>query len=410
MNDGAQRIMERIDALACFSDESGQLTRIYGSPAMRRANDLVAQWMRDAGMTVREDAIRNLLGRYEASRAAAKTFLLGSHLDTVRNAGPFDGQLGVILAIECVERLHATGARLPFALEVVGFCDEEGVRFQSTYLGSRALAGTLTESDLQRVDKNGISLADAIRNFGGQPENLLSAKCDPNELLGYAEVHIEQGPVLEKKYQPVGLVTAIAGQTRVRLHFTGESGHAGTTPMDVRRDALVAAAHFIYWVEAFADRWPGLVATVGQIEAKPGASNVIPREVILTLDVRHQKDDVRKSACCRYQELAEVARKRRGIEVDWQIVQETDAVPCSDELSGHLKKAVKLHLAEVEEMPSGAGHDAAAVSAICPVAMLFVRCKDGLSHRPEESAGVEDIAIALNIMSDFLQLLAQKHA
>ena len=407
--EAADRIMERIAALARISDEPGQLTRTYGSPAMRRANDLVAGWMRDAGMTVREDAIGNLLGRYEGTRADAKAFLLGSHLDTVRNAGAFDGPLGVLLAIECVKQLHATGACLPFALEAAGFCDEEGVRFQSTYLGSRALAGTLTEADLQRMDENGVSLADAIRNFGGQPENLLSAKCDPRRLLGYAEVHIEQGPVLEQKHLAVGVVTAIAGQSRIRLRFTGQAGHAGTTPMHLRRDALCAAAEFIFAVEAHAHSVVGLVATVGQIQVTPGASNVIPGEAHLTLDVRHQSNSVRLEACQHWQGAAESIGRQRGIFVSWEVVQQTASVPCDPELTALLKRAAQQHQSEVIELPSGAGHDAAVMGRITPAVMLFVPCKDGLSHHPDESAKVEDIAVALDVMHDFLQLLAQKH-
>ena len=409
MSDGAQRIMERIVALARISDEPGQLTRTYGSPAMRRAHDLVAEWMRNAGMTVREDAIGNLLGRYEASRADAKTFLLGSHLDTVRDAGAFDGPLGVILAIECVKQLHVSDRRLPFALEVVGFCDEEGVRFQSTYLGSRVLAGTLTDAELQRSDEDGISLADAIRNFGGKPENLLNARCDPSRMLGYAEVHIEQGPVLEQKNLAVGVVTAIAGQSRIKIHFTGKAGHAGTTPMELRRDALCAAAEFISAVEAHAHSVAGLVATVGQIQVVPGASNVIPGEAHLTLDVRHQADPVRVEACRHLQTTAEEIGRQHGIFVLWEGVQQTASVPCDPDLTSVLKRAAQKHQPEVIELPSGAGHDAAVMGKITPAVMLFVQCHDGLSHHPDESAKVEDIAVALNVMNDFLQLLAQKY-
>lgn len=359
MSDGAQRIMERLAALVKISDEPGQLTRTYGSPAMRRANNLVADWMRDAGMTVREDAIGNLIGRYEAVRADAKTFLLGSHLDTVRNAGAFDGPLGVVLAIECVKQLHASAARLPFAIEVIGFSDEEGVRFHSTYLGSRALAGTLTDADLQRRDENGISLAGAIRNFGGQPESLLSARCDSRRLLGYAEVHMEQGPVLEQKNLSVGVVTAIAGQSRIKIRFTGKAGHAGTTPMDLRRDALCAATEFISVVEAHGHAIAGLVATFGQMQVLPGASNVIPGEAHLTLDVRHQTDSVLLEVVQYLQSSSEDIGRLRGVLVSWEVVQQTNSVPCNPELTALLALAAQGHQSEVLELPSGAGHDAA---------------------------------------------------
>jgi allantoate deiminase len=410
MSEGAQRVMRRLEALAQISDEPNQLTRTYGSTAMRRANDLVAEWMREAGMTVREDAIGNLIGRYEAACPDSKTFLFGSHLDTVRNAGAFDGALGVIIAIESVQRLHIASTRLPFALEVAGFCDEEGVRFQTTYLGSRALAGTLNKADLHRADEHGISLADAIRNFNGQPQNILGAKRDATELLGYAEVHIEQGPVLEQKNLAVGVVTAIAGQSRIRIRFTGQAGHAGTTPMPLRRDALCAAAEFIFAVEAHARSSAELVATVGQIQIAPGASNVIPAEAVLTLDFRHPLDALRLEACEHLRGVAEEIGRQRIIFVSWEVVQQTESVPCDPKLTAVLKEATQKHQPAVIELPSGAGHDAAALAALTPVAMLFVRCKDGLSHHPDESARVEDTAVALNVMNEFLQLLAQKHA
>lgn len=410
MSEAAQRIMQRLGALAAVTDQLGEITRTYGSPAMRRANSLVADWMRDAGMTVREDAIGNLIGRYEAAGANARTLILGSHLDTVRNAGVFDGPLGVILAIECVKRLHATGARLPFAIEVVGFCDEEGVRFHTTYLGSRALAGSLTEADLQRKDETGISLAEAIWAFGGQSENLTKARRDPNTLMGYAEIHIEQGPVLEEKNLAVGVVTAIAGQSRIKVCFTGQAGHAGTTPMHLRRDALVGAAEFISTVERRARSSAGLVATVGQIHIAPGASNVIPGEANLTLDVRHQLDPERMDACEHLRQTAQEIARRRGLGVTWGLVQETRSVPCDSELSSILKQSARKHQPEVIELPSGAGHDAAVMAGITPSVMLFVRCKDGCSHHPDESANGEDIAVALDVMNDFIQSLVAKHA
>ena len=284
------------------------------------------------------------------------------------------------------------------------------MRFQNTYLGSRALAGTLTEADLQCVDENGVSLADAMRQFGGAPEKISTAKCNSNKLLGYAEVHIEQGPVLEQKNLAVGVVTAIAGQSRVKIRFTGQAGHAGTTPMNMRRDALCAAAEFIAAVEAHAASIAELVATVGQIQVAPGASNVIPGEARLTLDVRHQNDAARVEAVQYLQSAAEDIGRRRGVFVLWETVMETASVPCDLELTTLLKGAAENHQHEVIELPSGAGHDAAVLGKITPTVMLFVQCRDGLSHHPDESAKVEDIAVALDVMNDFLQLLAEKHA
>jgi len=405
----AQLVMKRIETLAGISEEPDRLTRTFCSLAMRRTNELVGAWMREAGMTVSEDAVGNLIGRYPGRDERAKTFILGSHLDTVRNAGKFDGQLGVLIAIACVEQLYQNQTRLPFALEVAGFADEEGVRYQTTSLGSKAMAGIFKEQDLKRFDSRGISMAEAIRGFGSDPDKLSQARRDPEQLLGYAEVHIEQGPVLEKKYQPVGVVSAVAGQTRVELRFTGQASHAGTTPMALRRDALVAAARFIVAVEACARDHPGLVATVGQIEARPGASNVIPGEVSLSLDVRHHSDSVRGAACARLLETASQA-EQQGVTVDWEVAHEVPSVPCSHELSSLLAKAARQHLMEVTELTSGAGHDAAIMGEITPVAMLLVRCKGGISHHPDESVTTEDVAVAIAVMDDFLRLLANQRA
>jgi allantoate deiminase len=406
MADAAKLIMARIEALARITDEPGRITRTFASPAMRRANDLVSSWMRGAGMPTRVDAIGNLIGRYEGEKRGAKSLLLGSHLDTVRNAGKFDGPLGVILAIACVQELHRKKIRLPFAIEVIGFADEEGVRYQTAYLGSRALAGTFDAKDLARKDADGISMADAIRKFGGTPSKLKSARPDPKKLLGYIEAHIEQGPVLEKENLAVGIVTAIAGQSRFAITFTGRAGHAGTTPMNLRQDALCAAAEFISAAECFAGKKSGLVATVGQLRVEPGASNVIPGVAALTLDVRHQNDSIRVASC---QALARMVKKiasTRGLKVSCRLIQETDSVPCSYKFSILLKRAVKKHQCRVLALPSGAGHDAAVMGRITPAAMLFIRCKGGISHHPDESVQLRDVGVALETLSDFVRLLA----
>jgi allantoate deiminase len=404
----AKQVMERLNALGKISEEPDRLTRPFGSPSMRKANDLVASWMREAGMTVSEDAIGNLVGRYPGRDERAKTFILGSHLDTVRDAGKYDGPLGVVTAIACVKQLHEQELLLPFAVEVIGFADEEGVRFQTTYLGSKVLTGRFNEKDLRRFDSRGISMAEAIRAFGGDPDNLKSAARNPQQLLGYAEIHIEQGPVLEGKDQPVGVVSAIAGQSRIRVRFAGQAGHAGTTPMNMRCDALTAAAEFILAVEACARAYPGLVATVGQIEARPGASNVIAGEVILSVDVRHQQDGTRTSACAGLQETANHIGEKRSIDVDWETVQEMQSTPCSRDLTGMFAKAAREHLMSVTELPSGAGHDAAIMGEITPVAMLFVRCKGGISHHPDESVLLEDVELAIAVTNDFLQHLGNQ--
>jgi allantoate deiminase len=381
--------MRRCDELGAISDERGRLTRTFASPAMRRANKLVGAWMREAGLQVREDAAFNLLGRWNSEQRGAKTFLLGSHLDTVRDAGKYDGPLGVLTAIAAVKMLREHGVKLPFNLEVVGFSDEEGVRYQTAYLGSRAFAGTLTPADLARIEE--IQIVQARRN--------------KNEFLGYAEVHIEQGPVLEKNNLPVGVVTAIAGQSRLRVEFHGVAGHAGTVPMNLRQDALAGAAELVLAAENC-----GITATVGKLEVESGASNVIPGNVLLTLDVRDQKDAPRLAAVKALQIKAQTIAKRRGLKLIWQLVQQTAAVPCDKNLTQIFSKCVAQRGLEVLKLPSGAGHDAAALSAICPVAMLFVRCKNGVSHNPAEVVKTADVRVAIEVLADFVQTLAKKNS
>ena len=406
---GTRNIMQRLEALGKISDEPGKLTRTFGSPAMCRANELAAAWMRAAGMKTRVDAIGNLVGHYTGKKPNAKILLLGSHLDTVRNAGKFDGSLGVLLAIACVEELRRQKIRLPFAIAVVGFADEEGVRYQTACLGSKVFAGCFDKSDLRRKDADGIALADAIRRFGGNPAKLKSARLNPKNLLGYVEAHIEQGPVLEEKNLALGTVTAIAGQTRMRVSFLGRAGHAGTTPMSSRKDALCGAAEFILAAERLARRTRGLAATVGEISAQPGASNVIPGEVRLSLDLRHTRDSVRKSAQRALKKVARRIAHRRLMRLKVEVVHQTAAVKCSAGLSKLLGEAVRRRQKKTVRLASGAGHDAAVLAGITPAAMLFIRCKNGLSHHPDESVKPADVQMALVVMNDFLQLLAKKH-
>ena len=379
--------MRRCVELSSITDEPGRLTRTFASPAMRRANKLVASWMRDAGLQVREDAAFNLLGRWNSTHRNAKTFLLGSHLDTVRDAGKYDGPLGVLTAIAAVQLLRERGAKLPFNLEVVGFSDEEGVRYQTPYLGSRALAGTLTAADLAHVAE----------------KQILKARRPRGEFLGYAEVHIEQGPVLEQHNLPVAIVTAIAGQTRLRVEFHGVAGHAGTVPMTLRHDALAGAAELVLAAEHC-----GALATVGQISAAPGASNVIPGHTTLTLDVRDPNDSRRLAAVRSLRAKAQAIAKRRGLKLTWKPVQQTAAVQCDKTLTQIFSKSVAQRGLTVLKLPSGAGHDAAALSAICPVAMLFVRCKGGVSHNPAESVKTADVRMAMEVLADFILRLARQ--
>jgi len=311
-----------------------------------------------------------------------------------------------VVAIACVQHLHASRTKLPFAIEVIGFADEEGVRYESTYLGSKVLSGRFNAEDLKRTDANGVTMADAIRNFGGDPDALGAGAVDRNKMLGYLEVHIEQGPVLEEQNLALGVVSAIAGQSRYEFRFFGRAGHAGTVPMNLRADALCAAAEFILAVEAYAKNSPGLVATVGTIAALPGASNVIPGEVSLTIDVRHADDDLRKKACASLHQSAADISSDRTVDMKWALLHQASSVSCDTRFSTMLESIVKKRQGQSVVLPSGAGHDAAAMAAITPIAMLFVRCKGGISHHPEEFASEKDFHMAIEVMNDFLRDLA----
>jgi allantoate deiminase len=307
-----------------------------------------------------------------------------------------------------VEQMRRRRTRLPFALEVIGFADEEGVRYQSTYLGSRVVAGTFDAADLRRQDADGVTMEQAIRRFGGQPARLKHARLDHNRLLGYAEAHIEQGPILEGENLAVGVVTAISGQARLRFRFNGQAGHAGTTPMRSRRDALCAAAEFILAVERHARRRTGLVATVGLIHVEPNASNVIPGAVTVSLDVRHPSNRIRRTAVARICDAAQELCIARKMNLAVEVIRATPSVPCSRRLSALLRRAAGKHQARVIGLPSGAGHDAAVLAEITPTAMLFIRCKGGISHHPAEEVRLQDVRVALGVLNDFLLLLASE--
>ena len=399
----AEVVMRRCEELAGCTEEPGIVYRPFATDSMRAAHALVSGWMGEAGMAVTHDNVGNLRGRYAGSGAAK--LLLGSHLDSVRNAGRYDGPLGVMVAIAAVQRLHDQRRKPPFSLEVLAFADEEGVRFGTTYLGSRAVAGTFDANDLSRQDAAGVTMADAIRSFGGDPERIADDRRDAAGLLGYVEVHIEQGPVLEDLGRAAGVVRAIAGQDRMVVTFTGEAGHAGTVPMDRRRDALVVAAMFVIAVEQEARGHEGLVATVGRLEVRPGGTNVIPGQVDLSLDVRHADDAVRLASVQRIVAGAQLLAEGRGLTAEVRPVAESAAVNCSPRLIELLSKAAG---GDAPALVSGAGHDAVPMSSLTDIGMLFVRCKGGVSHNPAESVTVEDVQVAIDVLVRFLDLLARQ--
>jgi allantoate deiminase len=400
VEDVAGEVVRRCRELARISDEEGRLTRAFAGPGMARANDLVGRWMGEAGMAVRVDAVGNLVGHLPGSDPDAGTLLLGSHLDTVRDAGAFDGPLGVLAAVAVVARLRAEDVGLPFAVDVLGFSDEEGLRFGTPYLGSRAVAGSLDAALLDLADADGVTVREAL---GG---DAAAASRRGERLIGYCELHIEQGPVLEERDAPVAVVTAIAGATRVEVTFTGRAGHAGTVPMALRRDAACAVAELVLAAESVARAEPGLVATVGRLSLLPGAPNVVPGTATALLDVRHADDGVRGAAVGALRTCAEEIAAGRGVELGWEERLASPAVAMDARLSELLAGAVAEVGVPDVRLSSGAGHDAVALAGLAPVAMLFVRCLGGVSHHPDESVAVADVAVALEVLDRFVRAVA----
>jgi allantoate deiminase len=388
--------------LAGYSEEPGFTTRTFLSAPMHDVHAELARWMKRVGMSVRVDAAGNLRGMYAGLTPGARRLIIGSHLDTVPKAGAFDGVLGVVLGVALIERLD--GQRLPFSIEVVGFSEEEGVRFGVPFIGSRALVGSLDDSLLDRTDPSGRRVRDAIRDFGLDPGCVTSARVD--DAFGYVEFHIEQGPVLDRLGLPLGVVDAILGQSRVEAIFTGRSGHAGTTPMGARQDALAAAAEWVGDVERQAVATPGLVATVGRLEAEPGSANVIAGRVRALLDVRHADDQLRAQALTRLAQSARDIGSRRRLDVVWHPYLDQPSVAMDSRLVSALAAAVSRSGAPVHRLSSGAGHDAMIMASRMPAAMLFLRTPEGISHHPDESVREDDVAAALTTGRHFLDELA----
>lgn len=398
----AQRVYEHCDVLARLSELPGGLTRVFLSPQQAEANALVLAWMREAGMTASLDAIGNCVGRYEGITPGLPCLMLGSHLDTVRDAGRYDGMLGVLSAIECVAALHATHTRLPFAIEIVGFGDEEGVRYGSTLLGSRAIAGTFDRTLFDKADAKGITLQEALRTFGLDANAIASVARRPDQVLAYAELHIEQGPVLEAEGLAVGVVTAINGGNRFNIELSGMAGHAGTVPMGLRRDALAAAAQCVLAVESIAATMPDVVGTVGRIEAQPGAMNVIPGKVAFSLDVRAPTDAQRHAAVAAIRAGFEGIAQCRNIGIAIAPLWDAKTAPCAPSMQQQFAAAIASEGLPVRHLPSGAGHDGMALIDITPIGMLFVRCEGGISHNPAEAITLADVATGTRVFARFI--------
>lgn len=395
---------DRLAALAKLSEPGPGVTRLPFTPEHRAALDLIAGWMKASGLTVRLDSAGTLIGRREGP-PGAPCFLMGSHQDSVREGGAFDGIMGVVLPILALEKLAADGVALPFAVEVLAFADEEGVRFPTALVGSRALAGTFDPAVLDMEDENGVSLRAAMTAFGLAPDEITVLARDPASVLGYLETHIEQGPVLEAASQPLGVVTAICGIERHPVVLTGETGHAGTLPMQMRRDALVGAAALIAEVDRLARATPGLMGTVGTLSLAPGAVNAVPREARLSVELRAPEDAVREAAGQALTGYAEQIAAERGLGLEMTRSYHQPAAPCDPKLADLLAEAVAAETGTATRLPSGATHDASALADLCPIAMLFVRCAGGVSHRPEEHASTDDMGAAVAAIADFLTRL-----
>lgn len=398
-------IMAMIDKLACHSEDPHNLTCSYLSPAHRAVADQLRDWMLAAGMSVEIDAVGNVVGRVRCGLPGAKTFVTGSHYDTVIDAGRYDGRLGIVLPVVCALGLRQRGQTLPFDLEIIGFSDEEGVRFKSTFLGSSAVAGCFDSTLLDNVDAGGMSMREALRTAGFDPESIPALARNAEDLLGYVEVHIEQGPILLNENRPLGVVTAIAGSVRYNIVVTGQAGHAGTVPMSLRRDAAAAAAEMILAVEQCCSGAAGLVGTVGKLAVPNGAVNVIPGQCEFTIDLRAGDNETRDAALRRVFEQIEKIARQRNVGVETRRLMAADATACSRNIQARLARSIGRVTGEPapRHLPSGAGHDAMKMASLTEVGMLFVRCgNEGISHHPAESMTAADAELAARVFSDFL--------
>ncbi|SFM26988.1 N-carbamoyl-L-amino-acid hydrolase [Rugamonas rubra] len=402
-------IMEWAEVIGAWSDDADNLTCAYMTAAHQKTAAQLATWMREAGMVVHIDAVGNVVGRYLSDQPNAKSLLTGSHYDTVRNGGKYDGREGILLPIAIVKHLHERGERLPFHFEVIGFCEEEGVRYQSTFLGSNAVIGQFDQSLLDKLDADGVSMRAALAEAGHDVGQIAAIARDPAEVLAFVEVHIEQGPVLLGRDLPTGVVSSIAGSCRYQVELTGLASHAGTTPMNMRKDAAAAAAEIVLYVESRCAQAPSLVGTVGQLQVPDGSVNVIPGACKLSLDIRAADDATRDAAVADILQQAEAICARRQIDFKLHKIMSAPAAPCAPWLVRQLAAATERAGVEVFELPSGAGHDAMALARMTDVAMLFTRCGNGgISHNPLETMTADDAETSAVILLDFLRSFQPK--
>ena len=398
------RIMQQAEALAAFSDTPEGLTCAYMTEAHRRTAAQLALWMREAGMQAGIDAVGNVVGRYLSDSPGARTLVTGSHYDTVGNGGKYDGRLGILVPMAVAAHLNDIGEKLPFHLEVIAFAEEEGVRFKSTFLGSSALTGGFDMAMLERTDDQGITMRSALEAAGHDVGAITAIARDPADLLGFVEIHIEQGPVLLEHGLPVGIVTSIAGSSRYMVLLEGVAGHSGTVPMNMRRDAAAAAAEIVLAVEQRCNAVKGLVGTVGMLQVPGGSVNVIPGACQLSLDIRSGDDGVRMKAVANLMADIKAICERREIGCRIEPILEVAAARCAQGLARRLGEAVAREGLPVFELPSGAGHDAMKMAEICDMAMLFTRCGNGgISHNPLEAMTADDADVAARVFLDFLR-------
>jgi len=405
----AENIEKRINELALFSDDSEYISRVFGTEGFTKCRDKIESWMREAGLQTYSDNMGNVRGKLLSEKKDAKTFVIGSHYDTVINAGKYDGVLGVLAGLDIMEKLIEEKIQIPFNIELIAFSDAEGVRFNNSFLGSKTVAGNFTTSLLERKDDKGNTLEQVLQNLEYDSAKLLKDAIPAKKWIGYYEIHIEQGPVLYKNNIAAGIVTSISGQKRVSIEFTGIAGHAGTMPMKMRADALCAAAEFILAVEKLASsKKSNLIATVGKLGIQHPAGNVIPAKVLCSLDFRSTNKKKLSKAYEDLNELCEEICNKRKIYFEWKLIQETNPVTCDDRLNKFLKKSIKEIKSEVIEIESGAGHDAIVIAQVAPVSMLFVRCFKGISHNPLEKVEIKDIASVLEISDNFIKQLIEQ--